>query len=101
MSDVYKSMDYRMSLVHAYGKHNSRRPTSTLMPLAYINVRLDALAEHIITEFLLPPATRNTIAIGLSDPHRIPRVSIHVELVKFNISQSITCKISKLWLLQH
>ena len=89
LSDFYQSMDYSMSLVHAYGHHNSRRPASTLTPLASLNIRLDALAEHIMTAFLLSLPTRNTISIGLLDSHRIPSVSIHKEPVHSNIAQYI------------
>ena len=74
MSDVYQSMESGMYLVHVYGHQNSGRPTSTLMPLYYLNLILDALAHHIMTAFLISPAKINTIAIGISDPHRIPSV---------------------------
>ena len=90
-----------MSLVHVYGHQNSRRLVSTLMPLAYLNVRLDILAEHIMPAYLLSSATRNTIAIGLSDLHGILSVSIHESPVHSNIDQSIGYEISRHQLLQH
>ena len=78
-----------MSLVHVYEHHNSGRLASTLTPLVSINVILDALVEHIMVASLLYPATRNTISIGLSDPHGIPSVSIHGAPDHYNIAQSI------------
>ena len=45
---AYQSIASGMSLVQVYGHHNNGNPVSTLTPLAYLNVRLDALAEHIM-----------------------------------------------------
>ena len=101
LSDVYQSMYSGMYLVFVYGHYNRRRPESTLTPLASLNLRMDALAEHIMAEFLLSSATRNTIAIGLLDPHGIPSVSIHGAPFHSNIAQSVAYEISKLRLLQH
>ena len=42
--DVYHSMGSGISLVHIPGHQNSGRPVSTLTPLAYLNIILDALA---------------------------------------------------------
>ena len=64
-------MEYGMSLVHVYGHQNSGKLASTLTP------RLDTLEEHIMVDFLLSSAIINTIAIGLSDLHEIPILSIH------------------------
>ena len=94
-------MGYGMSLVHVYGHQNNGRPALTLTLLASINVRLDALAEHIMSEFILLPATGNTIAIGLLDPQRIPSVSINGAPVQFHISKSIAYKRSQRRLLEH
>ena len=101
LSDVYQSMYSSMSLVHIYGHHNSGIPSSTLTALASINVRIDALLERIMAGFILSPATRNKIAIGLSDPHRISRVSIHGSPFHYNITQSISLEIFKIQALQH
>ena len=90
LSDVQYSMDSGMSMLHVYGYHNIRRPESTLTPLESLNVRLYTLEKHIIAEFLLSSATRNTIAIGFLDPHRIPNVSIHGDPVQSNITQYIS-----------
>ena len=94
-------MDSDISLIHVCGHHNSRIPTLTLTPLAFLNVILDALAEHIMAAFLLSSATIDTITIRLSDLHGIPSISIHRDPVHFNITQSIVNKRSKRWLLQH
>ena len=53
LSDFYQSMDSGMSRVHIYGHRSSRRPASTLTPLASLNVRLDSLAEHIMASLLI------------------------------------------------
>ena len=90
-----------ISLVHVYGHQNRGRPASTLTPLAFLNLRLDALSEHIMAAFLLSSATRNTMAIGISDYHRILSLSIHGSPVHSNITHSIAYKIPKRWLLQH
>ena len=100
LSYVYQSINSGMSLVHVYGNHNIGKPASTL-PLASINVRLDALAEHMMTSFLLFTATRNTISIGISDPYRLPIISIHGAPIHSNLVQWIAYEISKRRLLQH
>ena len=51
--------------------------------------------------FIIFLETRNTIAVGLSDPYRRPRVSIFGVSFHFNIAQYITYKIYKLRLLQY
>ena len=76
MSDVYQSMDTGISLVHVIGHQNNRRPTTTLTPLAALNVRMDALAEHIMAAFILSSATRYKMEIEILEPHRMPSVSI-------------------------
>ena len=53
LSDFYQSMDSGMSRVHIYGHRSSRRPASTLTPLASLNVRLYSLAEHIMASLLI------------------------------------------------
>ena len=99
LSSAYPYIESVMPLLHVYRHHNSVNPESTLTPLSYLNVRLDALSENIMASFLLSAATRNTIAVGLSDPYGIPRISIHGFPVNSNIYQSITYEISKLRLL--
>ena len=76
LSDIYQSIDSRMLLVHIYGHHSSGKLASTLTPLSSLNVRLGALAEHIMASFLLLTATRNTIVVGFSDTNGLPSVSI-------------------------
>ena len=90
-----------MSLVHVHGHQNSGRLASTLTPLSSLNVRLDALAKHIMEGFLLSSATTNTRDIGLLDLHGIPSVPIHGDPVHSNIDQSIEYEISKRWILRH
>ena len=89
-SGAYHSIDSGMLLVHIYVHHNSVNPTSTLTPLALLNVRLDPLSEHVMAEFLLSLATRNIIAVGFSDPCELPSTSIHGVPIHSNIAQSIT-----------
>ena len=101
LSDVYQSMESGMPLVHIYRHHNSVNPASTLISVASLNIGLDALAEHIMVEFILSPVTRNKIVIGLSYLHGILSASIHKAPIHSKISQSITYEISKLWLLQY
>ena len=62
---------------------------------------MDALSEHIMVEFLLSSAKRNTMTIGLSDPHGMTSVLIHGSPIQSNIAQSIAYEISKRRLLQH
>ena len=71
LSDVYQSMYSGMSLVKVYRHQNIGRPASTSMLLESLKVILNALVEHIMEAFLLSSATRNMIAIGISDPHGI------------------------------
>ena len=47
------------------------------MPIASLNVRLDALAEHIMASFIILLATRSTIAVGFLDTYVLSIVSIH------------------------
>ena len=94
-------MKSSMSLVNVHGHHNTGRPESTITQLAYLNVRLDALVEHIMAEFLLSSGTRNTMAIGLSDPNIITSVSIHEAPFHSNVAQSIAYEISECWILQY
>ena len=101
MSNVYRSMYSGISLVQVHGHQNRGSLASTLTPLAYLNVILDALAEHIMAAFLLSSATRNTIAIVLSERHRIQSVSIHGALFHSNIAHYIALEISKRLLIQH
>ena len=54
-----------MTLVQVYGHQNRGIRASTLTPLEYLNVRLDSLAENIMAEFLISPASRNVIEIGI------------------------------------
>ena len=77
-------MESGMSLVHIYGHKNSEIPTSTLIPIPSLNVRMYSLSEHIIL-----------------NQHVIPSVSINVAPVYSNITHSISYKISKRRLLQH
>ena len=58
-------MDSGMTLVQVYGHQNRGIRASTLTPLEYLNVRLDSLAENIMAEFLISPASRNVIEIGI------------------------------------
>ena len=90
-----------MSLVHIYRHQNSGMPTSTLTSLAPLNIRLDALAEHIMASFILSPATINTISVGFLDPYGLPSVPILGIPVLYNLTQYIVYKISKLQLLQY
>ena len=85
MYDIYRSIDSGMSLVHVYRHQNIGNPASTLMPLAYLNVRLDAQVEHIMVSFLILTETRNTIAVGFSDPFGLNIVSIHGVPVHSNL----------------
>ena len=75
-----------MYLVHVHIHHNIGIPESTLTPLASLNVQLDTLAEEIMAAFLLSSAAKNTMPIGLSDPHIMPSVSIHRSTVYSNIA---------------
>ena len=86
MYHVYRSIYPVMPLLHVCKHQSIRRPESTLTPLSYLNVRLDALAENIIAAF---PTTINTISIGLSDLHRILCVAVHRALVHSNTAQYI------------
>ena len=88
-------------MVHVYGHQKSGWLALNLTSIDYINLILDALAEHIMTAFLLSSSTRNTIAIGLLDLHGIPSVSIQGDPVHSNIAQYITYEIYKRWILQH
>ena len=54
LSDVYQSIESGMSLLQVYGHQNRGKSASTLTPLASLNVRLDALVEHIMPSFLVP-----------------------------------------------
>ena len=90
-----------MLLVQFYWNHNSGKLSSTLMSLASLNARLDALEEHIMGSFLFSPETRNTIAVGFLDPYGLPSASIHGVTIHSNIDHSIAYKISKLRLLQY
>ena len=101
LSDFCHLIDSDMSLVHVHGHQNSGRPASTLTPLAYLNIQMDAISEQIISEFLLSSAKINTMAIGILEPHVMPSVLIHGDLIHYNITQSITYEISKLRILQH
>ena len=56
------------------------------MQLPSLNVRLDALAEHIMALFLLFPATRNIIAVVLSNTYGLPIVSIHGVPFHYNLA---------------
>ena len=58
LSDVYNSINPHMLLVHVYGHHNSGKPAPTLTTVAYLNVRLEALAEFIMALLLSFPAPR-------------------------------------------
>ena len=88
-----------MLLVHVYGHQHNCKLASILMPLSPLNVRLDALEEHIMASFILSPSTRNTIAVGFLDPYRLPSVSNLIVPVHSNLSQSIAYEIFKLRLL--
>ena len=88
-------------MVHVYGHHNSGELASTLTPLSSLNLRLDALVEHIMVSLILSSATRNTIAVIFSDPYGLPSVSICGVPVHSNLTQSIAYKISKRRLLQY
>ena len=68
LSDIYHSIESGMLLVHVYGHQNSGNPASTLMPLAYFNIPLDSLAEHILESFLISQEKRNRIAVGFLYP---------------------------------
>ena len=101
LSRVYHSIDSDMLLVHVYGNHNSGKLASTLTPLASLNVRFDALSEHIMASLLIYPEIRNTLAVGLSYPYRLPSASITGVPVHSNLAQIIAYEISKLQLLQY
>ena len=66
-----------MYLIHVHGHQNSGRPSSTLTPLASLNMGLDTQVEHIMAEFLLSSAKINTMAIVILNLHGMPSVSIH------------------------
>ena len=89
LSDVYQSIDSGMYLVHVYVHHNSGKTVSILTLLASLNVRMDALAEHIMAPFIILPETRNTTAIGLLAHFRLPSVSIHRSPIHSNLAQYI------------
>ena len=85
-------MESGMLLVHVHGHQNNRMLASTLTSLSYLKIQLYALAQQIMAAFLLLSAKRNTMAIGISDPHGMPSVSIHGSKIHSNITQSITYK---------
>ena len=87
LSDTFQSIESVISLVHIYGHKNIGKPASTLTPLASINIRLDALVEHIMASFILSLATRNKIAVVLSDPYGTPSLYIHRVPVQYNLVQ--------------
>ena len=89
LSDVYQSLYSVIYLVHVHGHQNSGRQASTLTPLASLNVRLDSLTEHIMAEFLILSAKRDTMAIEILYIHRMQSVSIHGYPIHSNISQYI------------
>ena len=89
-----------MSQIYVYGHQNRGNPYSTFTALVSLNIRLDALEEYIMASFIILPVTRNTTAIRLLDPHGISNVFIHESPVHSNITHYITCKISKLRLIQ-
>ena len=99
--DVYQSIESSMLLVHVYGNHNSGNLASTLTSLSSLEIRLDALSEHIMLSLLIYRATRTTIAVKLSDPYGLPSVYICRVPVNSNIAQSLAHKISKLPILQY
>ena len=90
-----------MSLVRVYWHQNSGKSPPTLMPLASLNIRLGTLEEHIMTSFIVSPATRNTIAVVFLNPYGLQSVSIRGVSVHSNITLSIAYEISKLRLLQY
>ena len=90
-----------MSLVHVYRHQNSGMLESALTPLASLNMRLDAQAEHMMASFIHSSATRNTIAVVLSYSYGLPSVSICGVPFHSNLAQSIPYKISKHQLLQY
>ena len=90
-----------MLLVRVYWHQNSGKSTSTLMPLASLNIRLGALEEHIMASFIVSLATRNTIAVVFLNPYGLQSVSICGVSVHSNITLSIAYEISKLRLLQY
>ena len=92
VESIYQSIESAVSLVHVYGHRNSGKTESTLTPLAYLDVILDELAEHIMASFILWPVTRNTIVVGFSDPYGPPNISIYGSPVHSNIAQSIFFK---------
>ena len=51
--DVYQSIDSSMSLVRVHTHYNIIRPSSTLMTLASLIIKLDTLVEQIMAAFLL------------------------------------------------
>ena len=89
LSDVFQSMDSGISLVHVYRHQNNGILASNLTSLAYLSVILYTRAEHIMAEFLFSPEKRNTIPIGLSEPHIISSISIHRYPFHSNIALSI------------
>ena len=89
LSDVYHTIDSGMSLVHVHGHQNIGKLASTLTPLASLNVRLDALVEHIMESFLLSSATKNTIVVGFTNPYGLPSVSICGVPIHSNLAQYI------------
>ena len=95
LSDIYHVIDSGMFLVYVYRNHNSGKLAPTLTSLTSLNVQIDTLAEHIMGSFLLSPATKDTMAIGLSYPYILPNLSICEVLVRSNLAQSIAYKISK------
>ena len=88
-------------MVQIYEHQNSGKLVPTLTPLESLNIRLDALTEHIMDSFLLLPETRNTIAVGFSDTYGLPSVSISGVPVHSILAQSIAYKISKRRILQY
>ena len=95
LSDVYHSVEYGISLVHVYGKNNSGGSASALTHLASLNVQLDALSEYIMASLISSPAQRTPLVVGLSDPYKLPSVSIFRVPVHSNSVRSIVYEISK------
>ena len=48
LSDIYKSINSGMLLVHVYGHQDIDNLASTLTPIAPLSVQLESLAEHIM-----------------------------------------------------
>ena len=101
LSNAFQSIDSGMLLVQIYGQQDGGKLASTLMPIVYLNVRVDTQEENIMVTFLLSTAAKNTIALELSNPYRQPSVSIHAVSVHSNPPQSIAYQISKRRLLQY